>query len=132
MTIYNCLHCGKETKFHYSKINKFCSIECQGKHKRTIRIDEWLKGKKFNTRLPLPAWIKDKDGYLARTHGYKCSICGISEWNNQPIVLEGDHVDGNYDNDDPANLRLVCPNCHSQTENFKGRNKGNGRSFRYN
>lgn len=131
MNTYSCLNCGKETTFSYSKMNKFCSIDCQGKHKRTARINEWLNGKQFNTKLPLPAWIKDKDGYLARTHGYKCSICKIEDWNGSPIVLEGDHIDGNYNNVVPSNLRLVCPNCHSQTNNFKGKNKGNGRSFRY-
>lgn len=132
MKLYNCLECGKESIYRHSKSNKFCSVECQGKYKRTLRINEWLNGKQFNTKLSLPFWIKDSDGYLARTYGYKCSICGISEWNGNKIVLECDHVDGNYDNADPSNLRLVCPNCHSQTSNFKGKNKGSGRSFRYN
>ena len=132
MKTYNCVQCGKETPFRHSKTNKFCSIGCQGRNKRTVRIEEWLSGKEFNTKLSLPFWVKDTDGYLARTHGYKCSMCGISEWNNKPIVLEADHIDGNYDNVSPVNLRLVCPNCHSQTHNFKGKNKGNGRKFRYN
>lgn len=131
MKMYNCLNCGKETKQTYSKINKYCSLECQGRHKRTIRINEWLEGKSFNPTLSLPAWIKDSDGYLARVHGYKCSICGISDWNGSKIILEGDHIDGNYNNTNPSNLRLVCPNCHSQTATFKGRNIGNGRSYRY-
>jgi 5-methylcytosine-specific restriction endonuclease McrA len=39
------------------------------------------------------------------------------------LVLECDHIDGVPTNHNPSNLRLICPNCHSQTNTFKGRNK---------
>ncbi len=54
---------------------------------------------------------------------YKCSICGIHEWEGMPLSLQLDHIDGNTHNGDRDNLRLLCPNCHSQTETFSGRNK---------
>jgi 5-methylcytosine-specific restriction endonuclease McrA len=41
-----------------------------------------------------------------------------------------DHVDGNADNWELANLRLVCPNCDAQLPTFKSRNRGNGRAYR--
>jgi len=50
---------------------------------------------------------------------YKCSECGISEWQGSRLSLELDHVDGNSTNHSLNNLRLLCPNCHSQTETFR-------------
>ena len=57
---------------------------------------------------------------------YKCFECGIKDWNNKPIVLELEHIDGNNRNNMPENLKLLCPNCHSQTDTFRGRNINNG------
>lgn len=54
---------------------------------------------------------------------YKCYICGNTGiWNDQKLVLELDHIDGNHKNNEVSNLRLLCPNCHSQTKTFAGRN----------
>lgn len=53
---------------------------------------------------------------------YKCSICGISEWNNKYLSLQLDHINGRRKDNRLENLRLLCPNCHSQTETFCGKN----------
>jgi len=42
---------------------------------------------------------------------------------DQPIPLELDHIDGNHQNNALDNLRLLCPNCHSLTPTFRGKNK---------
>jgi predicted HNH restriction endonuclease len=55
-------------------------------------------------------------------------VCGLSEWMDKRIPLEIDHIDGNSDNNVEQNLRLICPNCHAQTETYKGANAGKGSS----
>lgn len=59
--------------------------------------------------------------------GFKeeCSECGTgNEWNGKPITLQLDHINGIHDDNRLENLRIICPNCHSQTETFAGRTKG--------
>lgn len=55
---------------------------------------------------------------------YKCAICGISEWNNLPLSLQLDHINGKNNDHRIQNLRFLCPNCHSQTQTYGGRNRG--------
>ena len=50
----------------------------------------------------------------------KCEICGITEWNGKPLVMQLHHIDGNNSNNSLDNLQMLCPNCHSQTENYCG------------
>ena len=54
---------------------------------------------------------------------YRCYLCGLTEWNGKPITLQLDHINGVHLDHRIENLRLLCPNCHSQTETFAGRNK---------
>lgn len=52
----------------------------------------------------------------------RCELCGISEWQGKPLSLALHHVNGDGRDNRLENLQLLCPNCHSQTENFAGRN----------
>lgn len=55
---------------------------------------------------------------------YKCAICGNEGiWNGNPSTLQLDHINGINNDHRIKNLRFLCPNCHSQTETFSGRNK---------
>ncbi|GAB2788922.1 hypothetical protein GCM10027073_21370 [Streptomyces chlorus] len=55
----------------------------------------------------------------------QCTLCGTgSVWRGRPLPLEVDHVDGDWRNNHIENLRLLCPNCHSTTDNYRGRGKG--------
>ena len=58
---------------------------------------------------------------------YKCESCGIKDWNNKPLSLELEHKDGDCFNNDLSNLEFLCPNCHSLTPTFRGRNKNTGK-----
>lgn len=53
-----------------------------------------------------------------------CEVCDRREWNGRPIPLELDHINGRRDDNRIDNLRVLCPNCHAQTETYRGRNIG--------
>ncbi len=110
-----CLNCGLPVSRNPSV---FCSISCQQKRLRKCKVESGGQ----NPRL-----LKN---YLLDIRGHKCEVCGITEWMGRPAPLELDHIDGDPTNNELHNLRLICPNCHAQTENYKGRNKGNGRFVR--
>jgi hypothetical protein len=51
----------------------------------------------------------------------RCDECGLEDWQGRPLRLELHHVNGDRADHRLTNLRLLCPNCHSQTANFAGR-----------
>lgn len=60
---------------------------------------------------------------------YRCSECGLDSWRNQPLSLQLDHINGDHRDHRLSNLRLLCPNCHSQTDTYAGRSKKFRRRF---
>jgi len=68
--------------------------------------------------------------HLLLEHGHQCWGCGLREWQGRPIALELEHTDGNSENNDLANLKILCPNCHSQTDTYRSKNAGRGRRAR--
>jgi hypothetical protein len=115
-----------------SQSRQYCSNKCQNDHAYAEYIAKWKDGKVTGTRgintLNMSAhvvrYLRDK---------YKsCSICGWDEVHASTgrIPLEIDHIDGNSENNLEENLRLICPNCHALSLNFRNLNHGNGRSWR--
>ncbi len=54
-----------------------------------------------------------------------CKVCSISEWNGKQLNMELDHIDGDRTNHKFENLRMLCPNCHAQTETYRSKNRKN-------
>lgn len=78
--------------------------------------DVFKENSKFNNRT----LIKKR---LRNLIEFECSWCGLGEeWNGRPITLQLDHINGVWNDNRIGNLRLLCPNCHSQTSNYAGRN----------
>ena len=52
---------------------------------------------------------------------YKCDCCGISKWQGKELALQLDHINGDNHDNRLENLHWLCPNCHSQTDTFCGK-----------
>ena len=119
---YACKTCGAESKVSHQKMNVYCSIACSTKGKLLESIERAKEG-----------LVRERSTLrkvLAELNGYHCVVCNISEHNGQSITLQVDHTNGNAGDNSLNNLRLICPNCHSQSDTFSGRNKGSGRATR--
>ena len=64
------------------------------------------------------------EGYLEP----KCSFCGLTRWLDGEMPLQLDHKDGNKDNNNLRNLRLLCPNCHALTPQYRLKNEFDGQT----
>lgn len=83
-----------------------------------VDLQEILNGKhpefqtfKLKNRLLSEGLIKNQ-----------CSICKITNWNDKTLNMELDHIDGNRTNHKLNNLRMLCPNCHAQTDTYRAKN----------
>lgn len=116
-----CSYCSKNTKNR-----KYCSHKCDKAHKWQL-VKEEIQKSGIATTINHPHIPKK---YLLEIRGYKCEQCGLKKWNDLPIPIVLDHIDGNSYNWRLDNLRLLCANCDAQTPTYKGKNIGNGRHAR--
>jgi 5-methylcytosine-specific restriction endonuclease McrA len=125
-----CAQCAKVLeRWQY----KFCSIKCQKDFQYFQFIQVWRSGDvDGGIGLTVRSVSRHIKRYLYEGSAGKCTLCGWNEVHRLTKVapLEIDHIDGNSENNTLQNLRLLCPNCHSLTTNYKNLNKGKGRKWR--
>jgi Zn finger protein HypA/HybF involved in hydrogenase expression len=112
-----------------SKVKKF-GIDCshfsgqgylKGKNHdwaRKVSLEDIFNGECYTSSHRLKNRLI-KEGVFER----KCYKCQNREWLGQPIAIELEHIDGKHENNSKENLTLLCPNCHAQTESYRGKNK---------
>lgn len=143
-----------------TRIKKFCDISCSARYHRRWRkcsicgrkicksntsgvceickkierdrevVSKWREtgdtGRHALTRVP--ECIKE---YIYTKQNNQCAICGIDPvWNRKELHFVLDHINGNASDNHEQNLRLICPNCDSQLDTFKSRNRNSARSYR--
>lgn len=123
-----CLNCGKEFLNKPGYTNKYCSNECKSEynHKQKYQLlidgDPSIMRANYSPKSFREDIIKEQNGV--------CAICGIKpEWNGKELVFIIDHIDGHASNNKRENLRCICPNCDSQLDTYKSKNKCGERSY---
>jgi len=87
------------------------------KAKISESVQAYFREKIASTPFDQLSRVEKKKAVLAEQGGV-CLRCGLNEWLGEPLTLELDHADGNHSNNDRSNLRVLCPNCHSQTPTY--------------
>jgi hypothetical protein len=108
-----CKLCGKEN-LCYENSDGFCNYNHARLYKTKYMID---KGEANHSNKHAVR------SYLIYFHGGKCEQCNNNEWFGCKLSLEMHHIDGDVDNMRLKNLKLLCPNCHGITDNYKSKNK---------
>lgn len=151
-TVCSTPDCSNPVYKRSSQKNKYCSNDCRAtnfilkdevvcpqcnqKFKRTNSrqvhcsrtcSNQGRKGVKYGKGRPSckVSRVRTLKQALIDLSGEKCSWCAQGPvWNGLPLTLQVDHINGDNTDDRLENLRILCPNCHTQTDTWGGRNSG--------
>lgn len=101
--------------------NAYINVKTSQGCTRVINDEVWLKlvlENKIHTKKQTILQVLIRTGHKEN----KCECCGINEWNGKPITLQLHHINGNSRDNRFENLMILCPNCHSQTDNYGSKN----------
>ena len=87
--------------------------------KNITPLNEILEGKHPNYQTYKLKNRLLREGYMIN----RCEVCGIEDWYGNQLNMELDHIDGDRTNHKRENLRIICPNCHAQTDTYRAKNK---------
>jgi len=107
------------------KVNKYCSHHCQQEYQYKSYITSWKLGLEKGYRGKTRQISRHIRFYLLSKFENACHVCGwdkLHPLDSSPLV-EINHIDGDAGNCSEENLEVLCPNCHSMTENIRNRNK---------
>lgn len=100
-------------------LTRFDGLRGTGGGQNWLGVEHHLRHKRARGKLGAL-----RKSLLEMGRSYVCEGCGqLPTWHGKPLVLQLDHKDGDKFNDCDDNLRFLCPNCHSQTPTFAGRNR---------
>lgn len=119
-----CLFCGKEILSKSAK--KFCNNQCHADYKHQESYKYFLVN---NSLYCYGGYVpKQFKNEFMKEQNNKCLICRCEPFHNgKSLVFVLDHIDGDASNNNRENLRMICPNCDTQLDTFKSKNKDSKR-----